>query len=91
MTITVLNASRAKQMDTVINAPTTSTFTLPQGTVLVVASVGAHWINIGSNPVLNTLTNYCVPAGGSAEFSCSAGDKIVAACHIAGGHLSIAY
>lgn len=91
MTITVLTASRSRQMDTVINAPTTSTFTLPQGSVLVVASVGAHWINIGSNPVLNTLTNFCMPAGSVMEFSCAAGDKIVAAGHVTGGHLSIAY
>jgi len=91
MTISVLNASRAKQMDTLLNAPTTSTFTLPQGTVLVVASVGAHWINIGSNPVLNTSTNFCVPVGLALEFSCSAGDKIVAASHVNGGHLSVAY
>jgi hypothetical protein len=78
-------------MDTVINAPTTSTFTLPAGTVVVVSSVGAHWINIGSNPVLNTSTNFCIPAGAIMEFSCAAGDKIVAACHVTGGHLSVAY
>jgi hypothetical protein len=91
MTINVLNASTAKQMNTLLNAPTTSTFTLPQGTVLVVASVGAHWINIGTNPVLNTSTNFCVPAGAAFEFSCSAGDKIVAASHGTGGHISVAY
>jgi hypothetical protein len=91
MTINVLNASTAKSMNTLLNAPTTSTFTLPQGTVLVVASVGAHWINIGSNPVLNTATNFCVPAGAAFEFSCSAGDKIVAAGHSTGGHISVAY
>jgi hypothetical protein len=91
MTITVLNPSNGRQMDTVINAPTTSTFTLPQGTVLVVSSVGAHWINIGASPVLNTSTNFCMPVGAVMEFTCNAGDKIVAACHVTGGHLSIIY
>jgi hypothetical protein len=91
MNLNILTASRARQMDTVIYAPTTSTFTLPAGTVVVVAAVGAHWINIGSNPVLNTSTNFCMPAGAIMEFSCAAGDKIVAASHVTGGHLSVAY
>jgi len=87
----LISTSRARQIDTVINAPTTSTFTIPSTTVVVTSAICPHWINIGANPVLNTATNFIIPTNATFEFSCANGDKIVVGGHAAGGHVGVAY
>jgi hypothetical protein len=86
----LINASRAQHLDTRINASTTST-AIPSTTILVTSCVSPHWIAIGANPVINTATNFIMPANSTLEFTCNEGDKVAVAAHNATGHVGIAY